>query len=317
MESNTFVTEKRLASGACAAIIDAMPAPTIPRNEIPERVAKPPAVPRRYALVTGAGSGLGQAFCLRLAREGWHVGVTDIDLAAAEQTLATLIAAGGCGQAARLDVTDASEWTELLEQLQKDWPRLDLLVNNAGICAAGVIGKASLEDFKRVFDVNFHGVLNGCQTMVPWLKGTAPGGYVVNIASIFGLVAPPTMAAYNVSKAAVVALSETLAGELAPRGIGVTVVAPGFFASQLVEQGHFNTDRQRRIAEQYVQDATITAEQVVEQTLLAIKRRRLYVVLGRKSRWIWRLKRWLPASFAKWMAWHHQNNLNKYQTGTR
>lgn len=257
----------------------------------------------RYAIVTGAGSGLGRAFCLQLACDGWHVCVTDIDLAAAEKTLATLVAASGSGKAMQLDVTDAVCWQKLLQTLRREWPRLDLLINNAGVCAAGEIGEAPLEDFQTVLDVNFHGVLNGCQTMVPWLKETSPGGHVVNVASIFGLVAPPTMGAYNVSKAAVVALSETLYGELLPHDIGVTVVAPGFFASQLLDRGRFETDEQRQSARRYMKDASISAEEVVDQTVAAIKRKKLYVVLGRKARWIWRLKRWLPASFAKLMVW--------------
>ena len=266
---------------------------------------------RRFALVTGAGSGLGRAYCLRLASDGWHVGVTDIDLAAAEKTLADLMAAGGSGQAEHLDVTDAFGWQNLREQLRRDWPRLDLLVNNAGICAAGEIGEAPLEDFQTVLDVNFHGALNGCQVMVPWLKETAPGGHLVNIASIFGLVAPPTMGAYNVSKAAVVALSETLYGELLSYGVGVTVVAPGFFASQLLDQGRFATEEQRQTARRYMRKSTISAEGVVDRTLAAIERKKLYVVLGRKSRWIWRLKRWLPSLFAKLVSRQYCRKLQK------
>jgi len=265
----------------------------------------PPSTIQRYAIVTGAGSGLGRAYSMRLARDGWHVGVTDIDLAAAEKTLAILVAAAGSGEALHLDVTDVDRWQSLLEQLRREWPRLDLLINNAGVCAAGAIGESPLEDFQAVWEVNFLGVLNGCQTLVPWLKETAPGGHIVNIASIFGLVAPPTMGAYSTSKAAVVALTETLYGELLPLGIGITVVAPGFFDSRLVEQGRFATDQQQKDAHRYVANAEISTQNVVDQTLAAIKKKKLYVyvVLGRKARWIWRLKRWLPASFAKLMVW--------------
>ena len=260
--------------------------------------------PRRYALVTGAGSGLGHAFCQRLARDGWHVGVTDIDLDAAEATLVKLIDAGGSGQVEQLDVTDIVDWQNLLEKLRPDWPQLDLLINNAGLCGAGAIGEAPLADFQAILEVNFQGTLNGCQMMVPWLKETAPGGHLVNIASIFGLVAPPTMGAYNVSKAAVVALSETLYGELLPLGVGVTVVAPGFFSSQLIDRGRFEKDEQRQNAIRFMENASISSEQVVKQTLAAVRRKKLYVVLGHKSRWIWRLKRWLPSLFAKLLVWH-------------
>lgn len=296
---NTSAAENLFAPCTLSAIIEAMPA------------SKPNSATTRYALVTGAGSGLGRAFCLRLAREGWHVGVTDIDLAAARQTLAAIVTDRGSGQVERLDVADAMAWHRLLEKIRSEWPRLDLLINNAGVCAAGEIGAAPLDDFQQVLQVNFHGVLNGCQTIVPWLKETAPGGHIVNVASIFGLVAPPTMGAYNASKAAVVALSETLYGELLPLRVGVTVVAPGFFVSQLLDHGQFSTDRQRQIADEYMQNAQITAEEVVGQTLAAIRRRQLYVVLGRRARWIWRLKRWLPARFAQLIAWRYRRKLQK------
>lgn len=294
-------SEKSFAALIPVAIIDAMP------------TSVPQSATQRYALVTGGGSGLGRAFCLRLAREGWHVAVTDVDLVAAERTNAEIVAAGGAGQVELLDVTSLDAWQRLLERLRGDWPRLDLLINNAGICASGEIGQASLEEFQRVMDVNFHGTLNGCQTMVPWMKEAA-GGHVVNIASIFGLVAPASLGAYNVSKAAIVALSETLACELKSHGIGVTVVAPGFFDSQLISRGSFATEQQRQIADEYLQNANVTAEQVVDRTLAAVRRGQLYVVMGRKARWIWRLKRWMPSRFAKLMAWRYGRKLRSLKS---
>ena len=276
--------------------------------------AMPASSTKRYALVTGAGSGLGRAFCLRLAREGWHVAVTDVDLVAAEKTNAEVVAAGGSGQVELLDVTSRDAWRRLLMSLRSDWPQLDLLINNAGICASGEIGEAPLETFQSVLDVNFHGVLLGCHTMVPWMRETGQG-HIVNVASIFGLVAPASMGAYNTSKASVVALSETLDCELKSQGIGVTIVAPGFFASQLIRHGNFATEQQQRIAEQYLQRAQLTAEEVVQHTLTAVRRKQLYVVLGRKARWIWRLKRWMPSRFAKLMAWRYGRKLRQTSTG--
>lgn len=264
---------------------------------------------QRYALVTGAGSGLGRALCLRLASQGWHVGVADMDLVAAERTNAELTKYGGTGQVELLDVTSREGWQRLSARLREEWPRLDLLVNNAGICGAGEIGGESLEHFDKIVDVNFHGTLNGCQSMIPWLKENTRGGHIVNVASIFGLVAPPGMAAYNCSKAAVVALSETLYGELRAQRVGVTIVASGFFASNLISNGRYESDAQREVAEQYVRDATITAEYVADRTLAAVQRDKLYVVLGRKPRWIWRIKRWLPARFARMIAWRYRRKI--------
>ena len=244
---------------------------------------------KRYALVTGAGSGLGRAFCKQLVFDDWHVAVTDVDFSAAEQTLASFNSTSGLGEVHQLDVTDSDAWQRVHDQLRTKWPRLDLIVNNAGVCASGEIGDMPVDVFRRVLDVNLLGVLLGCHTMVPWLKEAS--GQVVNIASIFGFLAPPSMAAYSVSKAGVIALSETLYGELRPHGVSVTVAIPGFFATQLVEQGQFSDPIHRRIAEQFVRKADVTSEEVVRCTLDAVERGHLYAIIGRKARWLWQLKR--------------------------
>ncbi len=277
----------------------------------------PSSQSHRYALVTGGGSGLGREFCLRLAREGWRVAVTDIDLVAAEKTSAEIASSGGSAQVELLDVTNLQSWQTLALRLQQAWPQLDLLVNNAGICGTGKVGSDTLPAFEAMMDVNFRGTLNGCQTMVPWLQETAPGGHIVNVASIFGLIAPPGMSAYNCSKAAVVALSETLYGELRPHGIGMTIVAPGFFPSNLVQRGTFETDSDRALAEQYTQNSNITPEKIVDLTLTAIRRGRLYVVLGRRARWMWRLKRFLPGRFGRIIGWRYRKKIQSVTDGER
>ncbi len=256
----------------------------------------------RYALVTGGASGLGQAFCWHLAQKGWHVVVADIDEHGAEETLAVLQARGGQGQIELLDVTDYMAWQALVEKLRSQWPRLDLLVNNAGICGAGKISEFPLADFRHIWEVNLMGVVNGCHACLPWLLETAPGGHVVNIASIAVALNAPTMSAYNTSKAGVVAFSETLSGELLKSGVGVTVVMPGFFYSQLLKKGTFYDEQLRQIAEEYTHNAEFAAPDVVIQTMRAIERRQLYVVLARKARIAWRLRRLAPAWFQKVVA---------------
>ncbi len=281
------------------AIIDAMNDTT---NLVPET---------RYALVTGGGSGLGREFCRRLAQQGWHIACADIDLSAAEETLAEIQITGGSGQVEIFDVADADAWKALVDKLREQWPRLDMLVNNAGLAAGGEIGEAPLEDFQRVLDVNLRGVLYGCHTMVPWLKETSPGGQIVNIASIFAAVSAPTMGAYCLSKAGVLSLSETLYTELRHLGIGVTVVMPGFFESGLIGRGRFSERRHRKLAIDYTRRSTITAEDVVEQTFTAIERGKLYVVLGKRSRLIWRLKRLAPTWLLRRVASIHRRKTAK------
>lgn len=270
---------------------------------------------QRFALVTGGGSGLGRAFSLRLASEGWYVVVGDINEQAVGETLAEIEAAGGVGRAEVLDVGKLASWQNVYERLRREIPKLDLLVNNAGVTAAGRVGHSSIDDYLRVVNVNLHGAYYGCHTLLPWMEENAEGGHIVNVASIFGVISPPTMAAYNIAKAGVISLSETLYGELRDRGIGVTVAAPGFFVSSLLESGRFAEDCQREIAEEYMLRSQVTAEDVVVATLTAMRRRKLYVVLGRKSLWLWRLKRWIPARLLRRVAGQYRRLLRSYSAG--
>ena len=258
---------------------------------------------RRFALVTGGASGLGREFSLQLAFQGWHVAVADIDLAGAQETLFSIEQVGGTGQIESLDVCDLAAWNYLAEKLRATWPRLDLLVNNAGICAAGKIGDSSLTELRRVCEVNLFGVINGCHTIVPWMRETAPGGTIVNIASVADLLNAPAMAAYNVAKAGVVSYSETLFKELHGSGIGVTVALPGFFQSELLNRGNFADELYRRIAQKYTTNSSTNAAEVARRTLHAVEKGKFFVPLGWRVRWIWRIKRLAPKLFQKIVVW--------------
>lgn len=252
----------------------------------------------RYAIVTGAASGLGRALAVRLAERGYCVSLADKNVAGAEETLRLVEQRGGSGRVDRLDVTQPAEWSALVEQLRNAWPRLDLLVNNAGVVSSGEISSLSLEAWQRVLDVNLWGAIHGCHSCVPWLK-TNPGSHVVNIASIIGLVGGPTMGPYAVSKAGVVALSETLRVELARHRVGVTVVCPGFFATNLLAAGTFDEPAQQQFAESITRRARTTADDVAQAALTALDRRQFYVVLPARARRLWWFKRWFPESFLR------------------
>jgi NADP-dependent 3-hydroxy acid dehydrogenase YdfG len=262
-----------------------------------------PRVP--LAIVTGAASGLGRAISLQLAQQGYHVVVSDIDLPGAQRVAAELIAQHGHACAMRLDVTSAAGWSALRDDLQLRYDHLDLLVNNAGIGCAGEIGQFSLDDWQAVVDVNFRGAVNGCHAMIDWLKANPRGGHIVNVASIAAVASGPTLAAYNATKAAVLSLSETLYVELKRHNIGVTVVCPGFFPTNILSNGRFSNQAQRSAAEVYMRQATITAEQVAVAVVRAVERKRLYVILPLRARIVWWLKRLAPHALLSIVAWHY------------
>lgn len=257
--------------------------------------------------MTGAGSGLGRAICLRLARDGWHLALADVDIHGAAETLRLVREAGGDGRVEPLDVTSEEQWTSLKSRLQEDWPQLDLLVNNAGIGASGELGTFSLEQWRRVMDVNLWGVIYGCHCMVDWLKQNPHGAHLINTASFAALATAPSMGGYNVSKAGVLALSETLYGELQPYGIGVTVICPLFFRTNLLKDWPAGSEIERRAAEFYTDQADFTAEDVANAAVRAMQRKQLYVIMGRKARWYWRMKRLMPRTFLKLISYKYSS----------
>ncbi len=254
--------------------------------------------PPRYAIVTGGASGLGREFCLRLAREGWQLAIVDVDRDGAEETSRLVSQAGGVARFEHCDVTSIDAWSALRNRLQTDWPRLDLIINNAGMYASGFVGSLDIAEAERLIRLNLMSVLYGCHTFVPWLieNAKAEQSAIINVASSFAFICPPGMAPYNLSKAAVVALSETLHGELKPRGVGVTVVCPGPMPTRFIENASFGSPAFRQLTESYVRQSALDPAAVAAAALKASERRQLYVVMGADQRWYWRFKRLMPVT---------------------
>lgn len=267
-----------------------------------------------YAVVTGAGRGLGRALATQLASAGTVVAVCDVNLASAEETLELIRRAGGSGEAHSLDVTQPASWEALRDKLQAGWPALDWLVNNAGVVASGEIGTLPLTDARWMLETNLWGVICGCHTFVPWLKRNERGARVLNIASIAGLVGAPMMGGYCLTKAAVVSLSETLHAELRSAGVSVTVACPNFFSTGLLAAGRFSRPCEREEAERRAQKSRASADDVARTVLRAAHRRRLYVVTPLVARSWWWTKRLSPSLLAyrvaRWYArWQREQGL--------
>jgi NAD(P)-dependent dehydrogenase (short-subunit alcohol dehydrogenase family) len=185
------------------------------------------------AVVTGGGSGIGQATCLRLASEGASVLITDIDPAAAEVTAARIDALGGVATSAELDVSADVE--ELLPNLvTQHLGELDALVNNAGVGAAGTILETSEDDWRRLFAVNVDGVLHCTRAVLPAMLERDRGA-IVNVASVAGITGLPNRFAYCATKGAVVSMTRALALDYARTGIRVNCVCPGTIDTPWVE----------------------------------------------------------------------------------
>ncbi len=186
----------------------------------------------KLALVTGAGSGIGQAAALRFAAEGATVGVLDVSAEAAAGTVTLIEKQGGSAQPLTADVAVAGEIAAAVDEFAAAQGGLHVLYNNAGVGSVGSVALADEANWDRCFDVNVKGTYLCSRAALAHL-GT--GGAIINQGSVAALVGVPNFAAYCAAKGAVVALTRSMAIDLAPRGIRVNVICPGTVYTPLME----------------------------------------------------------------------------------
>lgn len=251
------------------------------------------------AVVTGAGSGIGRAFALKIGRRGGRVVCADIEQDRAEETVALLRQAGADGCAIAADVASMASMQSLADAAAAYFGEAPtLVVNNAGVGAGGTrIGDTPLEDWQWVLGVNLWGVIHGCHVFMPMLREAGFGG-VINICSTASFAAAPTMGAYNASKAGALAVTETLAAECAGSAIKVTAVCPTFVRTNIVRDGRIEAGASA-LAGQLMEKWAFTPEKVVAQSLRALERGQLYVVPQMDAKVIWRAKRLLPSLYTR------------------
>jgi NAD(P)-dependent dehydrogenase (short-subunit alcohol dehydrogenase family) len=189
----------------------------------------------RVAFITGGGSGIGFGIATRAAEAGMKVAIADVRPDHLEQGLAKLRAAGADAHGILVDVADAAAVERAAEETIKVFGKVHLVCNNAGVSIFGPMDAATLDDWRWMMGVNVDGVVNGIQSFMPRLKAHGEGGHIVNTASMAGLLVGPGMGLYSASKFAVVGLTLSLRYDLAPHGIGVSVLCPGFVRSNIHE----------------------------------------------------------------------------------
>jgi short-subunit dehydrogenase len=250
-------------------------------------------------VITGAGSGLGRALSLQLARRRGRLLLSDLRLDRAEET-AEFCRREGAREAIAVaaDVTRIEDVEALASRAEELWGGVDLVINNAGVGVGGDVGETPLADWHFAFDVNVWGVVHGCHVFAPRLRRQGYGA-LLNVASIAGLIHAPHMAPYNASKAAVVALSETLRAELAASGVGVTVLCPGFFQTNILSEARSVAAGYLRFAAGQMKIAALDADDVAAYAIKAVERGELHALPMADTRWAWRFKRLSPALFVR------------------
>lgn len=248
------------------------------------------------AVVTGAGSGLGRAFATELAARGARLLLSDVDETGLAETVALV---GGAAESMRCDVSRAEEVEAMAARADALWGGVDVVVNNAGVATGGNVGEVPLDDWRWLFGVNFWGVVHGCHVFAPRLRRQGRG-HILNVASAAGLLNPPGLGPYNTSKAAVISLSETLHAELRDAGVGVTVLCPTFFQTNIAKNAR-GSDRDPKMVpmiEKLMRGSKLQAADVARFALDCAARDELFALPHADGRWFWRLKRAVPSQYA-------------------
>jgi NAD(P)-dependent dehydrogenase (short-subunit alcohol dehydrogenase family) len=248
---------------------------------------------------------------LDLAKRGASLVISDIDSSSAEQTVEQVRGLGAQAEVMACDVTDRDALFALVEETEKRLGGIDFIANNAGVAVGGPFDEISIEDWRWAIDINLWGVIYGCQAAVAKMRPQGRG-YILNVASAAGLVAPPAMSAYNVSKAGVVSLSETLFAEYKAQGIRVSVLCPTFFRTNIIESGRGATsEKEDAQVIRWMERSKVQAADVAKAAIDSVRDGKLYVQPMRDGRITWRLKRTAPQRFYESLSAAHAKFLAK------
>lgn len=253
---------------------------------------KPKPSHNAYAVVTGAGSGIGRSFAVELAKRGSTVVCSDINLAAAEETVQQLKAIGADAFALQCNVGDKDQVAELARQAEQLMQHpVTLVINNAGIGLGGKFDEMTIEDWQWCMDVNLWGVIHGCHYFVPKFKQQGYGA-IINVASAASFTAAPEMSVYNVSKAGVRALSETLSAELKKFNIKVNVLCPTLVPTNIIKNG--KVPHKGFLDYALMNLAFTTSDAVAKLTLNRLDQGKLYTIPQIDAKLFWMMKRFTP-----------------------
>lgn len=266
------------------------------------------AIPGSAAAVTGAASGIGRALALELARRGCDLALADRDEAGLQAVAAEIAKAGG-GQRKvslhRLDVGEPAEIAAFAEAAVTAHPSLNIVVNNAGVALLGQFGEIEQAQMEWLFNINFWGVVHGTRAFLPQLSRQRKA-HIVNISSIFGIIAPPGQSAYCAAKFAVRGFSESLRHELAVANspIKLSVVHPGGVATNIARNSRTGvgvTDNARRAQsiERFDALAKTTPAAAAERIVTGIEKNQPRILIGNDARFMDLLQRFRPATYWK------------------
>jgi NAD(P)-dependent dehydrogenase (short-subunit alcohol dehydrogenase family) len=264
-----------------------------------------PFLANGVAVVTGAGSGIGRALARQLAVAGSALALADIDEAGLQQTAASLSERGVQLTTHIVDVSDESAMRAFAQDVAARHGRASLLINNAGVALLGTFEEISLDDLRWLMGINFWGVVYGVKYFLPLLK-KEPRAHIVNISSVFGIVAPAGQSAYSASKFAVRGFTEALRHELEGSSVFVSCVHPGGIRTPIARRARLGANTPPRSRDEAVarfDRLTPTMPDAASARILqGVERREPRILIGRDARQIDVLQRLRPGTYWKTLA---------------
>ena len=254
----------------------------------------------KIAVLTGAGSGIGRALALHLNREGCELYLSDINADGLNETLGMLPRKEISADIQILDVADKAGVYAWAERIANSRGHVDIVINNAGVALMSSVENNTYEDFEWLMGINFWGVIYGTQAFLPLLH-KAQQGHVVNLSSVFGLIAVPTQSAYNAAKFAVRGYTEALRHELNGSSVHVCCVHPGGIKTNIARaarSGDSGTTAEER-GNQFEKLARTSAEEAAAQIIKALEKRKERLLIGLDAKIISLLCRLFPVRYFK------------------
>jgi NAD(P)-dependent dehydrogenase (short-subunit alcohol dehydrogenase family) len=257
------------------------------------------------AVVTGAGSGIGRALAGQLAAAGSALALADIDEAGLEQTAQSLAKNGALITTHVVDVAKEERVKSFADEVKEQHGRVTLLINNAGVSLHGDFEEISLDDFRWVMDINFWGTVYGVKYFLPMLK-REPRAHIVNLSSVFGLIAPAGQVPYAASKFAVRGFTEALRHELEGSNVLVSCVHPGGIRTPIARHSRLGAatppSRREENVARFERLARTPPETAAAKILRGVERRAPRILIGVDAYQIDILQRLRPASYWKSLA---------------
>lgn len=260
----------------------------------------------KVAAITGAGSGIGRALAIELAKLGCDLAIADLDTQGLDETAGLVAKYKVRLKQTKLDVSDRQAVEQWSDDVVAEMGRVDYIFNNAGVALFDSADSLDYENFEWLMNINFWGMVYGTKAFLRYFK-KAQMGHVINVSSIFGLIGYPGQSAYNASKFAIRGYTEALALELEGSNIHASSVHPGGIKTDIARNSRLRSNQQNektmaQIVKNFDKMAITTAEQAANIILSGVRARRRKILIGRDAKRVDFVQRLLPQSYGKWLS---------------